>query len=575
MAAPGHAFGSDTPWQRELEDAFPYAETPDQLTTIAEVKEDMEKTVPMDRLICGDVGYGKTEIAVRAAFKAVQDGKQVAVLVPTTLLVQQHFGTFSERYSQFPVNVRALSRFQTDTEAKAVLEGLRDGAVDVVIGTHRLFSAETKFKDLGLVIVDEEQRFGVEHKEQLKKLRANVDVLTMSATPIPRTLEMAVTGIREMSTITTPPEERHPVLTFVGPYEEKQIGAAVRRELLREGQVFYIHNRVESIDRAAARLREIVPEARIATAHGQMGEQALEQVVVDFWEKRFDVLVSTTIVESGIDISNANTLIVERGDNFGLSQLHQLRGRVGRGRERGYAYFLYPPEKPLTETAHERLATIAQHTEMGAGMYVAMKDLEIRGAGNLLGGEQSGHIAGVGFDLYVRMVGEAVADYRASLEGGVEEEPPLEVKIELPVDAHVPHDYAPGERLRLQAYRAIASANTEEDVKAVREELTDRYGKLPEPVENLLLVAGLRMLARACGVGEVVLQGNNIRFAPAELRESQELRLKRLYPGTVIKPAAHQLLVPRPKTAKVGGKPLVGRELLGWTGEFLATILGS
>lgn len=383
----------------------------------------MEKSVPMDRLICGDVGYGKTEIAVRAAFKAVQDGKQVAVLVPTTLLVQQHFGTFTERYGQFPVNVRALSRFQTDTEAKAVLEGLRDGSVDLVIGTHRLFSSETKFKDLGLVIVDEEQRFGVEHKEQLKKLRANVDVLTMSATPIPRTLEMAVTGIREMSTITTPPEERHPVLTFVGPYEQKQIGAAIRRELLREGQVFYIHNRVESIDKAAARLREIVPEARIQTAHGQMGESPLEQVVVDFWEKKFDVLVSTTIVESGIDISNANTLIVERGDNFGLSQLHQLRGRVGRGRERGYAYFLYPPEKPLTETAHERLATIAQHTEMGAGMYVAMKDLEIRGAGNLLGGEQSGHIAGVGFDLYVRMVGEAVADYRASLEGGVEEEP--------------------------------------------------------------------------------------------------------------------------------------------------------
>ncbi|MCX4981355.1 transcription-repair coupling factor [Streptomyces sp. NBC_00572] len=575
MAAPGHAFGSDTPWQRELEDAFPYAETPDQLSTIAEVKEDMEKTVPMDRLICGDVGYGKTEIAVRAAFKAVQDGKQVAVLVPTTLLVQQHFGTFSERYSQFPVKVRALSRFQTDTEAKATLEGMREGSVDVVIGTHRLFASETKFKDLGLVVVDEEQRFGVEHKEQLKKLRANVDVLTMSATPIPRTLEMAVTGIREMSTITTPPEERHPVLTFVGPYEEKQIGAAIRRELLREGQVFYIHNRVDSIDRAAARLREIVPEARIATAHGQMSETALEQVVVDFWEKKFDVLVSTTIVESGIDISNANTLIVERGDNFGLSQLHQLRGRVGRGRERGYAYFLYPPEKPLTETAHERLATIAQHTEMGAGMYVAMKDLEIRGAGNLLGGEQSGHIAGVGFDLYVRMVGEAVADYRAQMEGGVEEEAPLEVKIELPVDAHMPHDYAPGERLRLQAYRSIASANSEEDIRAVREELTDRYGKLPEPVENLLLVAGLRMLARACGVGEIVLQGPNIRFAPVELRESQEMRLKRLYPRTVIKPAVHQILVPRPTAGKIGGKPVVGRELLAWTGEFLTTILGS
>ncbi|MFF4170923.1 transcription-repair coupling factor [Streptomyces sp. NPDC001744] len=575
MAAPGHAFGPDTPWQRELEDAFPYVETPDQLSTIAEVKEDMEKTVPMDRLICGDVGYGKTEIAVRAAFKAVQDGKQVAVLVPTTLLVQQHFGTFSERYAQFPVKVRALSRFQSESESKATLEGLRDGSVDVVIGTHRLFSSETRFKDLGLVIVDEEQRFGVEHKEQLKKLRANVDVLTMSATPIPRTLEMAVTGIREMSTITTPPEERHPVLTFVGPYEEKQIGAAIRRELLREGQVFYIHNRVDSIDRAAARLREIVPEARIATAHGQMSEQALEQVVVDFWEKRFDVLVSTTIVESGIDISNANTLIVERGDNFGLSQLHQLRGRVGRGRERGYAYFLYPPEKPLTETAHERLATIAQHTEMGAGMYVAMKDLEIRGAGNLLGGEQSGHIAGVGFDLYVRMVGEAVADYRAQMEGGAEEEAPPEVKIELPVDAHVPHDYAPGERLRLQAYRAIASATSEEDIRAVREELTDRYGKLPEPVENLLLVAGLRMLARACGVGEIVLQGQNVRFAPVELRESQELRLKRLHPRAVLKPAAHQVLVPRPTAGRIGGKPVVGRELLAWTGEFLTTILGS
>ncbi|TJZ42532.1 transcription-repair coupling factor [Streptomyces piniterrae] len=578
MAAPGHTFGPDTPWQRELEDAFAYAETPDQLTTIAEVKEDMEKSVPMDRLICGDVGYGKTEIAVRAAFKAVQDGKQVAVLVPTTLLVQQHYGTFTERYGQFPVNVKALSRFQTDTEAKAVLDGLREGSVDLVIGTHRLFSSETKFKDLGLVIVDEEQRFGVEHKEQLKKLRANVDVLTMSATPIPRTLEMAVTGIREMSTITTPPEERHPVLTFVGPYEQKQIGAAIRRELLREGQVFYIHNRVESIDRAAARLREIVPEARIQTAHGQMGESRLEQVVVDFWEKKFDVLVSTTIVESGIDISNANTLIVERGDNFGLSQLHQLRGRVGRGRERGYAYFLYPPEKPLTETAHERLATIAQHTEMGAGMYVAMKDLEIRGAGNLLGGEQSGHIAGVGFDLYVRMVGEAVADYRASLEDGSgkgEEEPPLEVKIELPVDAHVPHDYAPGERLRLQAYRSIASASSEEDIAAVREELTDRYGKLPEPVENLLLVAGLRMLARACGVADITLQGSNIRFGPVELRESQELRLKRLYPRTVLKPATKQVLVPRPTTGKIGGKPLVGRELLAWVGEFLTTILGS
>ncbi|GAA0681134.1 transcription-repair coupling factor [Kitasatospora atroaurantiaca] len=574
MAAPGHTFGPDTPWQRELEDAFPYAETPDQLTTIAEVKADMEKSVPMDRLICGDVGYGKTEIAVRAAFKAVQDGKQVAVLVPTTLLVQQHFSTFAERYANFPVIVKALSRFQTDSEAKAVLEGLFDGSVDVVIGTHRLFSSETRFKDLGLVIVDEEQRFGVEHKEQLKKLRANVDVLTMSATPIPRTLEMAVTGIREMSTITTPPEERHPVLTFVGPYDEKQISAAIRRELLREGQVFYIHNRVESIDKAAARLKDLVPEARVATAHGQMGENLLEKVVVDFWEKEFDVLVSTTIVESGIDISNANTLIVERGDTFGLSQLHQLRGRVGRGRERGYAYMLYPPEKPLTETAHERLATIAQHTEMGAGMYVAMKDLEIRGAGNLLGGEQSGHIAGVGFDLYMRMVGEAVAEFRESLAsgGGEPEEEPLEVKIELPVDAHVPHDYAPGERLRLQAYRSIAAVNSEEDIVQVREELTDRYGKLPEPVENLLLVAALRLYSRRCGIGDITLQGANIRFGPVELRESQQLRLNRLYPRSQVKAAAQQLLVPRPSTGRIGGKPLVGRELLTWCTEFLTTM---
>ncbi|MGW1991028.1 transcription-repair coupling factor [Embleya sp. NPDC001921] len=573
MAAPGHAFGPDTPWQRELEDAFPYIETPDQLSSIEEVKGDMEKPIPMDRLICGDVGYGKTEIAVRAAFKAVQDGKQVAVLVPTTLLVQQHFSTFSERYAQFPVVVKSLSRFQTETEAKAALEGLREGSIDIVIGTHRLFSSETKFKDLGLVIVDEEQRFGVEHKEQLKKLRANVDVLTMSATPIPRTLEMAVTGIREMSTITTPPEERHPVLTFVGPYEEKQIGAAIRRELLREGQVFYIHNRVESIDRTAAKIRELVPEARVAIAHGQMHENALEQVVVDFWEKEFDVLVCTTIVESGIDISNANTLIVERADNFGLSQLHQLRGRVGRGRERAYAYFLYPPEKPLTETAHERLATIAQHTEMGAGMFVAMKDLEIRGAGNLLGGEQSGHIAGVGFDLYVRMVGEAVNQYKELAAGGEGAEETPEIRVELPIDAHVPHDYVPGERLRLEAYRRIAAITCEADIDAVRAELVDRYGPLPQPVENLLEVARFRAHVRGAGVADVTLQGNFVRFGPVDLRESQQLRLQRLYPKTLVKTATHQILVPKPMTARIGGQPLRDVALLAWARDLVDAIL--
>ena len=346
MATKGHAFAPDTPWQRELEDAFAYTETPDQLVTIDEVKADMEKPTPMDRLISGDVGYGKTEIAVRAAFKAVQDGKQVAVLVPTTLLVQQHFETFIERYSGFPIVVKALSRFQTDKEAEEVREGLRKGSVDVVIGTHRLITGEVHFKDLGLVIIDEEQRFGVEHKETLKQLRTNVDVLAMSATPIPRTLEMAVTGIREMSTLATPPEERHPILTFVGPYEEKQIAAAIRRELLREGQVFLIHNRVDSIPAAAAHLAELVPEARIAVAHGRLHEHQLERVIVDFWNREFDVLVCTTIVETGLDIANANTLIVERADVLGLSQLHQLRGRVGRGRERAYACLLYTSPSP-------------------------------------------------------------------------------------------------------------------------------------------------------------------------------------------------------------------------------------
>ena len=412
MSVPGFAFSPDTSWQRELEAAFPYVETIDQLSTIEEVKRDMERSHPMDRVVCGDVGYGKTEIAIRAAFKAVQDAKQVAVLVPTTLLVQQHLKTFTERYAGFPVRIAGLSRFNTAKESKEIIESLASGSIDIVIGTHRLLSKDVVFRDLGLVIVDEEQRFGVEHKEELKKARTNIDVLSMSATPIPRTLEMAITGIREMSNITTPPEERHPVLTYVGPYDERQVTAAIHRELLRDGQIFFLHNRVESIDRVALRLKELVPEARVRIAHGQMSERELEEVILGFWQRDFDILVCTTIIESGIDIPNANTLIVDRADAFGLSQLHQLRGRVGRGRERAYSYFLYSPDKPLTEVAHDRLTTIATNTDLGSGMQVALKDLEIRGAGNMLGGEQSGHIAEVGFDLYMRMVGEAVEDFK-------------------------------------------------------------------------------------------------------------------------------------------------------------------
>jgi len=568
QATKGYAFGPDTPWQRELEDAFPFQETPDQLSTVEEVKADMRQVVPMDRLVCGDVGYGKTEIAVRAAFKAVQDGKQVAVLVPTTLLVTQHLSTFAERMSGFPVVLKALSRFQSDKEAKEVMAGMTDGSIDIVVGTHRLLNPDVRFKDLGLIIVDEEQRFGVEHKEQMKRLRTSVDVLSMSATPIPRTLEMAITGIREMSTITTPPEERHPVLTYVGAYEDRQVIAAIRRELLREGQVFYIHNRVNSIEKAAGKIKELVPEARVATAHGQMNEKQLEQVMLDFWEKRFDVLVCTTLVESGLDVSNANTMIIERADSLGLSQLHQLRGRVGRSRERAYGYFLYPAEKPLTETAHERLATLAQHSDLGGGMAIAMKDLEIRGAGNLLGGEQSGHIADVGFDLYVRLVGEAVNEFKG------EAEPELnEVRIELPVDAHLPHDYISSERLRLEMYKRLAEVRADEDVDLIREELLDRYGAPPQVVESLLLVARFRARARKAGVGEVTIAGKNVRFAPVSLPESRVVRLMRMYPKSIVKTQVDTILVPRPQTAVVGGRPIDGIALLQWASNVIDAII--
>ena len=568
QATKGHAFGPDTPWQRELEDSFPYVETPDQLVTIDEVKADMEKPMPMDRLLTGDVGYGKTEIAVRAAFKAIQDGKQVALLVPTTLLVQQHAETFAERYAGFPVTIGTLSRFSTPKETEKVKEGLASGGVDLVIGTHSLLSGAIAFKDLGLVIIDEEQRFGVEHKETLKALRADVDVLSMSATPIPRTLEMAVSGIREMSILQTPPEERQPVLTFVGAHTDAQVSAAIRRELLRDGQVFYVHNRVDSISSVAAHIQELVPEARIRVAHGKLNEHQLESVIVDFWNHDFDVLVCTTIVETGLDISNANTLIVDRADTFGLSQLHQLRGRVGRGRERAYAYFFYPSDRPLSETAHERLQTIAQNADLGAGLAVAQRDLEIRGAGNLLGGAQSGHIEGVGFDLYVRMVADAVAAFK-----GQRKEEKKDLRLDVTVDAHIPESYISAERLRLEVYGKIAAVENSEQEKDLRDEITDRYGPIPPQVDLLFEIARLRALLRQIGIDEVATQGKYLRIHPIELKESQALRLKRLYPGCVVKAAVRQLLVPLPMTARVGGVPLTDHALLEWIENLLTKVL--
>ena len=505
---------------------------------------------------------------MRAAFKAIQDGYQAAVLVPTTLLVTQHAETFAERYAGFPVHIGTLSRFSTPKETEEVKAGLASGEVDLVIGTHSLLTGTVSFKKLGLVIIDEEQRFGVEHKETLKALRTDVDVLSMSATPIPRTLEMAISGIREMSILQTPPEERQPVLTFVGAYTDAQVSAAIRRELLRDGQVFYVHNRVDSISSVAAHISELVPEARVRTAHGKMNEHQLEAVIQDFWNHEFDVLVCTTIVETGLDISNANTLIVDRADTFGLSQLHQLRGRVGRGRERAYAYFFYPGDKALTETAHERLKTIAANTELGAGLAVAQRDLEIRGAGNLLGGAQSGHVEGVGFDLYVRMVSDAVAAYRG--DAPTEK---TDVRMDLQVDAHIPEGYVRGERLRLEVYAKIAATSTPEQEADVREELVDRYGPIPPQVDLLFAVARLREIVRRAGIAEVVTQGKYLRVSPVELRDSQVMRLKRLHPGTVIKTAVRQVLVPLPLTTRIGGSPLTDGPLLEWVETLVTKIL--
>ncbi|MEO5842356.1 MAG: transcription-repair coupling factor [Acidimicrobiales bacterium] len=559
LATPGHAFMVDTPWQREFEAAFPYEETPDQRHAIDDVKSDMEKPQPMDRLLVGDVGFGKTEVALRAAFKAIQDGKQVAILVPTTLLAQQHHQTFSERFAGYPIRVEVLSRFLTAGQAKKVIAGVASGEVDLVIGTHRLLSEDLRFKRLGLLVVDEEQRFGVTHKEMIKKLQTGVDVLTLTATPIPRTLEMSLTGIRDLSLINTPPADRQPILTYVGEYDERAVGESIRRELLREGQVFFVHNRVQDIDVVAGDIRTLVPEARVAVAHGQMDESSLERVVLDFWDGEYDVLVCTTIIESGIDMPTVNTLVVDRADLLGLGQLHQLRGRVGRAGQRAYAYLFYPQGRELTEEAYERLKTIGESTELGSGFKIAMRDLEIRGAGNLLGPIQSGHIAAVGYDLYCQMVNEAIAELN-----GVEPEAPPEIALDLPVDANIPVDYIAREDLRLEAYRRLAAVNSMTEVEDIRTEWEDRYGPVPPRAEALLVVARLRARCIAAGISEIsVTKGTGfggpawmVKIGPVQLPASKVVRLERLYKGSTYRTEPKLLLLALAKKPDVAGQLL-------------------
>jgi len=515
-AVSGYTFNADTPWQMEMEAAFPFEETPDQLAAIADVKADMESEKPMDRLVCGDVGYGKTEVAIRAAFKAAQDDKQVLVLCPTTILAQQHFTTFSERFAAFPVRVEVLSRFRTKAQQAAALEGFAKGEVDVLIGTHRLLSADVTPKDLGLVIIDEEQRFGVEHKEHMKNLREQVDVLTLSATPIPRTLQMALSGVRDMSTIDTPPPNRFPVQVHVGEYDPDVVSGAVRRELERGGQVYFISNRVHSIDDAVERVRRAVPEARIGVAHGQLTEHQLERIMERFAAGEIDVLVATTIVESGIDNPHTNTLIIEDSQRLGLAQLYQLKGRVGRSHVRAYAYFLFPRGTRLTDQAYERLTAVREHTELGSGIKVAMRDLEIRGAGSMLGAEQSGNLSAVGFDLYAQMLKEAVAETRG--------EPLIahpEVRVDLPDSAFLPEEYVPAVDERVLVYRRLAGAATPDAVEALAAGLVEKYGAMPPAARALVGVARARALAAEVGATSVTLTRKRVNVGPVELSSEQ------------------------------------------------------
>ena len=544
-ATPGFAFSPDHPWQHELEAAFPYVETEDQMRAIQEVKRDMEKPRPMDRLICGDVGYGKTEVALRAAFKAVMDNKQVAILVPTTVLAQQHFNTFQERLKPFPIVVEMLSRFRSRAEQADILERLKQGQIDIVIGTHRLLQKDVVFKDLGLLIIDEEQRFGVVHKERLKRMRTEVDVLTMTATPIPRTLYMSLTGVRDVSLIETAPEERLPVVTYVGEYSDKLVRQAILRELDRGGQVFFVHNRVQGIEGVKRRLEALVPEATIAIAHGQMNEDRLEQVMADYTAGKIDVLVSTSIIENGLDIPNANTIIVNHADWFGLAQLYQLRGRVGRGAVRAYAYFLYDKNAHLSLEARQRLETIAAATELGAGYSIAMRDLELRGAGELLGTRQHGHIAAVGFDLYTRLLARAVQKLKAQQEGQPPPPPPpVLVTIDLPLPVYIPEDYVPDAHLRLQLYRRMAELSTLEQIDAMAEELADRFGPIPDPVHNLLFQLRLKVLAARARVEAIATVDGQFMLRAPELDEANRYALQRRL-GNGVRVGKRQIWLPR------------------------------
>lgn len=525
---PGHAFTPDGEWQAELEASFPYQETEDQLSVINEVKADMERPSPMDRLICGDVGYGKTEVALRAAFKAVNDGKQVAILVPTTILAQQHYNTFRERLVPFPVTVEMLSRFRTQSRQEQIIKDLREGKIDIIIGTHRLLSDDVSFKDLGLVIVDEEQRFGVAHKEKLKQWRTEVDVLTMTATPIPRTLYMSLAGVRDISIIDTAPADRLPVQTYVGEMDDARLKRAILRELDRGGQVFVVHNRVQSIELVRKRLQNLVPEARIVVGHGQMSERELERIMVDFAEGKIDILLSTTIIESGLDFPNANTLIVDRAEQFGLSQLYQLRGRVGRGARRAYAYFFHSPWRRLSPEARARLETIAEETELGAGYTIALRDMELRGAGDLLGAQQSGQISAVGLDLYTRLIANAVKRRKAEQAGEtLPPELPEGTMIDLPLAAYIPTDYVPDAALRLRLYRRMALLSSLAEIDEMAAELADRFGAIPDPVHNLLYQLRIKVLATQAGVTAVTTEGGQIQIRLPGLEGLNRFRLQR------------------------------------------------